>query len=414
MPTLATRPGPHAAPSRPAPSPDRAQRVFLQLLDRHLEGGAVRVRFGGRAVTVGRPEGGVVGIRVNDRNFFRRVLTQGNLGMGESFMDGHWEVDEGDLHALLTLLLKSRIDHKVRGDPATAWEVLKVQAANALRRRQWAHARRHYDLGDDLFEAFLDPTLTYSCGYALSPGDSLEALQAQKLDRICRKLELRPGHRLLDVGCGFGGLLIHAARHFGAEGVGITTSRRHAEAGAARVRAAGLEGRVRIECRDHRTIHEGYDRVVSVGMMEHLPRREYGRYFARIAAALPAHGVGLVHAIGCNAARNVHDPFIQKHIFPGSGQPRLSEIATGCEAHGLALRDVENLVRHYALTARAWLDRFRAARHRLDPARYDARFQRMWEYYLACGVAGALASDAALYQVLFMRDPAGPMPLHRV
>jgi len=149
-------------------------------------------------------------------------------------------------------------------------------------------------------------------------------------------------------------------------------------------------------------------------MMEHLPRKEYSRYFERIASVLTPRGMGLVHCVGCNAATNTHDPFIQKYIFPGSGQPKLSEMAAECERHGLAIRDVENMIRHYRPTAQGWLDRFTANRHTLDPVRYDERFHRLWEYYLHCCIAAADYSDAALYQVLFQRDYAAPMSLHRV
>jgi cyclopropane-fatty-acyl-phospholipid synthase len=417
----ATATATRAASISPPPPASRAggspRAVFLRLLDASLAADAVRLLVGDEVLIAGRgdPEaGGVVTLRVHRERFFARVLGEGNLGMGEAFMDGDFVVEHGELHQFLAALLRGRVDRQVRGDWRTAGSMLRVQAANLLRRHQWRQVQRHYDLGDDLFESFLDSSLTYSCGYALTPHDTLEQLQFQKLDRICRKLELGPGTRLLDIGCGFGGLLIHAARQFGAEGVGITTSRRHCELGNARIAAAGLDSRVRIELRDHRTVSGPFDRVVSVGMMEHLPRKEYRRYFDRIAGALTADGVGLVHVIGCTVATNSHDPFIQKYVFPGSGQVRLSEIAAQCERHGLAIRDVENLCRHYGHTALRWLENFRASAGRLDSVRYDARFRLMWEYYLHCAIAGGFASDGALWQVLFMKDHAGAMPLHRV
>ena len=149
-------------------------------------------------------------------------------------------------------------------------------------------------------------------------------------------------------------------------------------------------------------------------MMEHVPRRDYRRFISTIAQLLSDSGIGLIHTIGCNGPRNTHDPFIQTYIFPGSNQPRLSEICLHLEAARLSIIDVENLVRHYAHTTRRWLGRFRAKSQQLDPTKYDARFKRMWEYYLACGIAAASASDGALYQVLFMKDRAGTIPLQRI
>lgn len=412
-----------APPSTTAATPQRrrqtrggAERVFLDLLDRHLEDASIRFVVRGEEVAVGKgPRDGAPTVRVHHDRFFDRVLGGGNLGLGEAYMDRDWEMEEGDIEDFLTPLLRNRLDRKVKGDVATAARVARVQVANLFRRTHWGNAQFHYDLGDEVFESFLDPvTMMYSCGYANTPDDTIEQLQLNKLDRICQKLGIRQDDHVLDIGCGFGGMLMHAARHYGATGVGITTSRRHCEKGNQRIREAGLADRVRLELRDHRTVSGRFDRVVSIGMFEHLPRKEYNRFFERVAAVLPSHGTGLVHAIGANTARNVHDPFIQRYVFPGSGQPKLSELAHCCEQNGLPIRDVENMVRHYGYTSREWLKRFRQNRHTLDQEKYDARFQRMWEYYLSCAIAGAWASDAALYQVLFARDHAAPMPLRRV
>jgi cyclopropane-fatty-acyl-phospholipid synthase len=406
-------PGPRPV-AVPAPAPSRARRLFLSILEEYLGEARVAFRLGDDRVEVGRGTSPAVVVRVHRERFFERALAQGNLGLGEAFIDGDWDVEQGTVEGFLEALLRARLDQRLAGNPAVALRVLGLQLLNGLRGRQWSHVQHHYDIGDDLYELFLDRALVYSCGYLVKEEDSIEAMQEQKLDRICRKLDLKPGERLLDIGCGFGGLLVHAAANFGVTGVGITTSRRHAEKGLERVAAAGLNGRVSLELRDHRTVAGTFDKVVSVGMMEHLPRREYSRYFERIAAVLTPQGRGLVHTIGANARSNRHDPFIQKYVFPGSGQPKLSEMASGCERHGLAILDVENMVRHYAHTSRRWLDRFRERAHLLDPKRYDASFRRMWEYYLCCCIAGARASDGALYQVLFARDYAAPMPLHRI
>lgn len=387
--------------------------TFLDLLDSHLvEGRVVFASTGDRRI-VGRGGQAEIVVHVHDERFYRRVLASGNLGMGEAFMDGDFTVDEGLLPELMTLLLRARLDKRLRGDPRTLARIAAIQVENRLR-GDHHNVRSHYDIGNDLYEAFLDPTMTYSCGYARSEDADLATLQADKLERICAKLRLHAGERLLDIGCGYGGLLLHAAREHGIVGHGISVSRQHAKLARTRIAEAGLADRLTIEVADHRSLRGRFDKVVSVGMMEHLPRREYGPYFDGIARVLAPGGLGLVHVIGCNGPRNDHDPFIQRYIFPGSGQPRLSEISAHLEARELPILDVENLIRHYALTLRRWRERFLANRDDLDPHRYDLRFKRMWDYYLSCGIAGALASDGALYQVLFTNDCTAAIPLARV
>jgi cyclopropane-fatty-acyl-phospholipid synthase len=395
-----------------------AQTVFLELLDSSLADAVVRLRVGDREVSAGK-DGGLAKrefcIRVHRPRFFREVLCYGNLGLGESFMRGDFEMEKGDLCDFLTALLRNRIDKKVKRTVRLGLKIAAIRLWNALRTRE-SNVQRHYDIGDDLFEKFLDPTLTYSCGYAHNCDDSLETLQQNKLDRICRKLRLFPGARLLDIGCGFGGLLIYAAEHHGITGTGITISRAHCERGNAEIRRRGLGGRVGLEFREYRQIGAGecYDRIVSVGMMEHVPRSEYDKFFGTIAAALRPRSVGLVHTIGHGGPVNEHDPFIQKYIFPDSNQPRLSEIAASLENCGLAVLDVENMIRHYAHTLVGWLRRFQENRSTLELSRYNAVHQRMWEYYLSCGIAAARASDAAVYQILFHNDCTADIPLQRV
>lgn len=392
--------------------------TFLQLLDSHLVEGRVAFVSPEDRRVVGRGGDSEIVVRVHDDRFHRRVLAGGNLGMGEAFMAGDFTVDDDQLPELMTLLLRSRLDKRLRTDPRMLVRVAAIQLENRLR-GDHHNVRSHYDLGKDLYESFLDPTLTYSCGYARSEATDLATLQADKLDRICTKLRLQPGEQLLDIGCGYGGLLLHAAREHGISGQGISVSRQHAELARTRIAQAGLADRITIEIADHRSLRHRslrgrFDKVVSVGMMEHLPRREYGPYFDAIAHVLAPRGLGLVHVIGCNGPRNDHDPFIQRYIFPGSGQPRLSEISAHLEARELPILDVENMIRHYAITLRCWRERFLANADGLDAGRYDSRFKRMWDYYLSCGIAGALVSDGALYQVLFTNDCTAPIPLVRV
>ena len=352
-------------------------------------------------------------IQVKNPRFFRRVLAAGNLGLGEAYIDRDFEMEVGTLQEFLTIMVRNRLGERIKLNAPAAVRVAWLRLTNALRGKT-RNVQRHYDIGDDLFEALLDSTLTYSCGYAKKPTDDLDQLQFNKLDRICRKLGLRRGERLLDIGCGYGGLLIHAAKHYGVSVTGVTISRHHYERAKARAAEQGLTARVDVQFRDFTDLSGKYDKIVSVGMMEHVPRSEYRKYFNQIYKILEPHGVGLVHTIGANAPTNQHDPFIQKYIFPHSNQPRLSEICEQLEIHRLAILDVENMVRHYRYTTERWLENFHANRDRLDATRYDDAFVRMWEYYLCCGIAAATASDSALYQVLFNKDYAASLPLHRV
>jgi cyclopropane-fatty-acyl-phospholipid synthase len=402
----------------PERSGDASRDVLLRLLDQGVADARLRLLADGGVFVVGRgpsaPDvNGVVTIRVRRPRFFSRTVAHGSLGLAEAFMDGDFDVDDGRLPELLTILLRNRLDAAVRRNPRLLFAVLWVRLRNLIQGTR-RNVRRHYDLGDDLFESFLDRTLTYSCGYAEQPDDDLDQLQAHKLERISRKLQLREGDRLLDIGCGFGGLLIHAAQHHGVTGVGFTTSVAHAARAALEVERQGLSARIRIRCADFRSTEGRFTKVVTVGMMEHVLRRDYGVFFRTIADALEPEGLGLVHTIGCNSFRNEHDPFFQKYIFPGSDQPRLSEIAGHLEGCRLAILDVENIKRHYGYTVRRWLERFQRARDALDPARYDAAFKRMWEYYLSCGIAAAAVSTSAVFQVLFAKSHTLPVPLRRV
>lgn len=381
-----------------------ARDALLRLFDQRLRDAHAVFRLDGQGLRVGPVAAPcIAAIRVHRPRFFSRVLGHGNLGMGEAFIDGDFEVEQGTLTDFLAALLRNRVGEGLDRTPSFLLRAAAIRLRNLVSGAPRS-VRAHYDLGIELFESFLDSSLTYSCGYALTGQDSLEQLQFQKLDRICRKLRLEPGRRLLDIGCGFGGLLIHAARHHGVTGVGVTLSRDQFSVAQNRIAAAGLADRLTVRLVDFAQIEDQFDRIVSVGMIEHLRPARYRRYFRHIAALLKPDGVGLVHGIGRTTARNEQDAFIQKYVFPRSNTPSLSELAVPLEKSGLAIVDVDNVGPHYAPTLRAWLERFIENRGRLDKKRYDPFFQRMWEYYLACGLAAAVASDAAVFQVLFTKD----------
>ena len=385
----------------------------MEIMHRALSGTTLRLTL--RDVSydvgaVGEPEYEII---VHDASFFDRVLTHGNLGFGEAWMDRHIEMSRGTLHGLLTQLLAGGVDRVLQKNPRLLLAVAALRVAAIIRGRT-RNVRRHYDLGDDCFESFLDETMTYSCGFAQSSEDSLQLLQENKLHRICRKLRLSEGDRLLDVGCGFGGLLLFAAEHYGVQGCGVTNSTRHHAQAVKRAAAAGLSAQLEFVLGDFSEVGGEFDKVASIGMLEHVPRRAYPQYFGFIADRLHSRGLGLIHCIGANCEANKHDPFIQKYVFPGANQPRLSEITSHLERLRLPILDVENMIRHYGVTASRWLERFRMNSHMLPRSKYDERFRRMWEYFLHCGIAAAQASDGAVFQVLFGKDYTMEIPLERV
>lgn len=380
--------------------------LLLRALERHVAGG--RIAFvtsrGTAVVGDGDDTTAPIVVEVGRLDFFRRVVCSGNLGMADSYMAGDFNVKDGQLPEFLTLLLRNRLDRKLKQDKRFLANYLWVRTINWLS-SNCVNVRSHYDIGDELFDCFLrDKYQVYSCGYAHSWDDDIDSLQQNKLDRICKKLDLCPGHRLLDIGSGNGGLLVHAALHHGAVGAGVTNSRSHYERSLRNIEKYGLRNRVSVRLGDFMEVEGEYDRVVSVGMLEHVRPSQYRAYFKKISAVLHPKGWGLVHAIGTNAAENKHDPFVQKHVFPGSDTPKLSVVAANVENNDMAIIDVENIVRHYAVTTRRWLESFRTNSPGLDPERYDDAFKRMWEYYLSCGVAAALVGNLAVYQVLFTKD----------
>lgn len=392
-------------------------KTFVELLDRHLEEGALDLVIDGRTMRVGSPDGPAQAVvRVHDPRFLDQVLTYGNLALGEAYMRGDFTIDGDDVAGFVGVLLRNRFDSELqrRLGPAMTLKMAAIRLANRLRGR-FGNIHKHFDIGNDLYEAFLDSNLAYTCGYEAGDGGSdLEALQTQKFRRISAKVGLRPGDRVADLGCGFGGLLIWAAQNHGITGKGLTISKKQAEKANQRIAELGLADRIRVEYASFETLTGTYDKIVSVGMMEHLTDAEYPVCMRRIADHLTPAGRGLVHFIGYNGPKNHSDPFVQKHVFPGAQWPKLSTITHWLEQNSLGILDVENLVRHYTLTLQRWLEKFRQAYPGLDHRRYDETFRRLWEYYLGCAIAASLHSQVALYQVLFTKDYSAPIPYQRV
>lgn len=335
-------------------------------------------------------------IRVHDPRLYLRVLTRGSLGLGEAYMDGWWDCE--DLAGFFFRLTRAGVQKNVRPFwllfPWVKEQLLNMQT----RQRSWQVARQHYDLGNDLYEAMLDPYMQYTCAYYKGTDDLPEA-QRRKLDLVCRKLGLQPGMRVLDTGCGFGGFAKYAAEHHGVEVYGVTLSERQAAYG--KELCKGLP--VTIEVKDYRDIAEsGFDRVASIGIMEHVGTKNYRAYLEQMKACLKEDGLMLLHTIGREVTGKITDRWISKYIFPNSVLPSAMELARAAE-QVLVLEDWHNFGDSYAKTLLAWQANCEAAWERLPADRYDERFRRMWRYYLL-SCAGSFASRSIqLWQLVLSK-----------
>lgn len=332
-------------------------------------------------------------IKVHNPALFKRILQEGSLGFGESYMDGWWDCER--LDALFTRILQAGVDERL---PKNLSDIARIAYARLFnrqsRKRAWQVGKEHYDIGNDLFRAMLDPYMQYSCGY-WKDADTLEQAQLAKLKMICEKLQLKPGMSLLDIGCGWGGLAQYAAENYGVSVHGVTISAEQQK--LAQDRCAGLE--VEILLQDYRDLNRQFDRIVSVGMFEHVGPKNYDTYFRVAARNLKPDGLFLLHTIGANQT-NLHvDAWIDKYIFPNGCLPSVRHIAEASEGR-FVMEDWHNIGADYDRTLMAWYENFKQAWPMLSEG-YSERFKRMFTYYLnAC--AGAFRSrDIQLWQVLF-------------
>jgi len=338
------------------------------------------------------------------------VLADGFMGFGEGYMFGDIEVD-GDLQLLfrmgfavgytqysMSLGLKIRI------------LVLYFLKQNTLSgsRKNISH---HYDVGNDFYSRLLGPTMAYTCAYYASPDDTLEQAQTAKFDLVCRKLRLKPGEHLADLGCGWAGLLIHAAQNYGITGVGVTLSKEQYEYGTAKIAQLGLQDRIRVELKDYREIQGTYDKVASIGMMEHVGIRFVPGCFAKIKSILKPAGVALVHTIG-NDVLHKADPWTDKYIFPGAQVPTLSLMVDSISKIGMNVVDVESLRLHYELTLVHWLQNLKANEDWVRQ-NYDETFLRSYRLYMEVSMSSFRYGDNRLFQVLFTNGLSDEVPLTR-
>jgi cyclopropane-fatty-acyl-phospholipid synthase len=367
--------------------------------------------------SIGRYGNGVdpqVTVHLHDPALPGRLVRAPDMALGEAYMDQSLTIEGDDLRGLLGILMQNAGDGR-----ADWWRFPVFMAQGALRlirqfnpasraRRNVAH---HYDLSGALYDLFLDEDKQYSCAYFIHPDDSLDQAQAQKKAHIAAKLRLSPGMRVLDIGCGWGGMAITLARDYGVRVLGVTLSEEQHRVATERAEQAGLSDRIEFRLADYRTVTGQFDRIVSVGMFEHVGVPHYREYFRQIKDLLTPDGIALVHTIGRMTPPGSTSPWILKYIFPGGYIPALSEVMIPVQKTGLWTTDVEVWRLHYAQTLRHWHDRFMA---RIETARelYDDRFCRMWRYYLIASEMTFRHGWQCVFQVQLARDQAA-VPLTR-
>jgi cyclopropane-fatty-acyl-phospholipid synthase len=346
-------------------------------------------------------------VTIADMASVLKIAANPEVGLGDVYMEGGLTIEGGDIHDFLELTA-SELKGRPRRKPGLGWRLtrLRDQANDRLRARRNVH--HHYDLTVDFYRLFLDDDLQYSCAYFEQPGQSLEAAQSAKKRHLLDKLLIRPGHRVLDIGCGWGGLGLTLAEA-GGKVTGVTLSTEQHRIANERAVARGLSDSAEFRLQDYRDLDQRFDRIVSVGMFEHVGVPNYQTYFDTVARLLEDEGVAVIHSIGRKDGPSRTQPWIQKHIFPGGYIPSLSEVLPAIERSGLFITDVEILRLHYAETLKAWRARF-LARRAEAAALYDERFCRMWEFYLASSEVAFRQFGHMVFQVqLAKRQTAVPL-----
>jgi cyclopropane-fatty-acyl-phospholipid synthase len=370
----------------------------VRLLGQYIKRGQLTLRSSdGRSETFGS---GIPQVEwaLHKPDTLQRIAAAPELMLGETYMDGEWDITQGSLLTLLEVLLTNLPHHLIyrRGLVLETLQKLFLRGNTLVRsQRNVAH---HYDLDEWLFRRFLDPDMHYSCAYFYQPGISLHEAQRAKCQHIMHKLLLQPGQRVLDIGSGWGGLALYLAEHAGVKVTGLTLSREQLRVAKQHAKERGLQGSVEFHLQDYREHQGSYDRIVSVGMFEHVGNAHYPEYFAQVARLLRADGVALLHTIGHSGPPVRTNPWIAKYIFPGGYNPSLSEISGAIEHSPLINCDVEVLRLHYAETLAAWHKNFQA--HRAEIAlRLGERFCRMWEFYLSTCNASFRWLNLVVFQI---------------
>ncbi len=388
-------------------------RILGRLLGKIITQGTLKIRYAdGSLETLGTsaPDWPDVTISFSDDAAARAVVTNPALGAAEGFMDGRLVIEQGSVWDLVMLVtgnapLESSKMLDERSAMRRIGERLKHWRDNYNKRdRSKANVAHHYDLSEELYRLFLDKDLQYSCAYFDDDATiSLEEAQIAKKAHIAAKLALKPGQRVLDIGCGWGGMALYLNRVADVDVLGVTLSQEQLKVAQKRAQDAGVADRVKFELMDYRDVQGPFDRIVSVGMFEHVGARHYREFFRTCHNLLKPDGVMLLHTIGRMNGPSSTDGFMRKYIFPGGYAPALSEIMQGSEPNRLILADLEILRLHYYHTLRHWYDRALAAKDEII-ALYDERFYRMWSFYLAAAASGFLYGSQVNFQLQYVRN----------
>jgi cyclopropane-fatty-acyl-phospholipid synthase len=389
---------------------DKALRNYVK------QGEIVVVDHKGRTYRYGSADGGhgSVTVRLTDAGVVRDVLRDPGLGAAEAFMDGRLVVEQGEILDLINIIRGSHRWEDSKGPNPFLRKGSRI--GHMLRTLNWKPAAfrnvsHHYDVGNDFYRLFLDPDLQYSCGYFTDPSNDIAQAQLDKKTHVAAKLRLEPGMKVLDIGCGWGGLALYLHRVADVDVLGITLSRQQLELARQRAVEAGVSDRVRFELLDYRDVTGRFDRVASVGMMEHVGQRFYRAYFQKIRELLKPDGIAIVHTMARLGGPGTTDKFMQKHIFPGGYLPALSEIVAASEQQRLIMADCETWRLHYVHTLRAWYERLKA--NEAEVVRlYDERLYRLYLFYLAASLTMFRDAPMGVYQIQYLRD-RGATPITR-
>ena len=349
-------------------------------------------------------------LRLKTERSTKKIIRKGFLGFGEAYMEGELDIEK-DIPKLLRLGFAVNFNEYC----LSFWQKIQVVIFSLLNsstlRRAPKNISFHYDRGNEFYELYLDKTMTYSCAYFSKPDDSLEQAQLNKYEHISRKLLLKPDESLLDIGCGWGGMLIYAARNYGITGVGITLSKNQFEYANHKIEELGLQNQLKVLYQDYRKLDDKYDKIVSIGMMEHVGKKFIPTFIQKVSDLLKSEGLALLHTIGKDTPSE-EDPWTFNYIFPGHYIPTLHEIVKEMGKTGFSILDVENLRLHYAKTLEKWAEKFEENLEKIR-GMFDETFVRQWRLFLNSTAAGFKYGDSRLFQILVSKGLDNTLPVTR-